>query len=53
MNIILVPMKELTGTISEVRKQAHEMVDKCIDEYEELTLRQAPEGTIKVWGERE
>jgi len=53
LKLVLVPMRELRGQIMDVRKKAHEMVDKALDEWEEFNLREAPKGTIKVWSEKE
>lgn len=50
---ILVPMVELEGTASDVRKRAHEMVDQALDDWETANTLPTPEGTIRVWSEKE
>ncbi len=53
--LVMIPVVEIEGSGSaEIRKKAHEMVDKALDEYEEtmaLLGLKAPEGTIRVWSD--
>lgn len=54
LDSVMVPMEDLRGTPAEVRKRAHELVDKALDDWEEYNLQgEVPEGTIGVWSERE
>lgn len=50
---IMVPVVELKGTVGEIRKKAHDMVDRALDTYEEGQLLEAPEGTLVTRDERE
>ncbi len=53
---IMIPMFEIEGSGSaEIRKRAHEMVDKALDDFEvaRFLMRKIPEGTIKVWSDKE
>lgn len=50
---IMVPLAELKGTMSEIRKSAHEMVDRALDAFEEDEAMKAPAGIIVVRDERE
>lgn len=50
---VMIPMAEIEGTVSEIRKKAHEMVDRALDAFEESQSLEAPKGTLVTRDERE
>lgn len=53
-NRIGIPLATAEGKdIMEKRAYAHELLDRCLDDYESTPIPPTPAGTIKVWSDRE
>lgn len=49
-----IPLATAEGKdIMEKRAYAHELLDRCLDDYESTPIPPTPAGTIRVWSDRE